>query len=84
LYVDRDIYPECWSNQFDGTVKIYNDLPENYQRNVNRDAPFDCKAGKEPRLSTNDIQDLIAFLETLTDGYQQQDRLAKKVAQSKD
>jgi cytochrome c peroxidase len=33
------------------------------------DAPFDRKPTDQPAMSDQDIQDIIAFLGTLTDGY---------------
>ena len=37
--------------------------------NVDRDPPLDRKPGSPPALSDGEIDDLIAFLNTLTDGY---------------
>jgi cytochrome c peroxidase len=31
--------------------------------------PFDRKPSEEPRLTEQDIDDIVAFLNTLTDGY---------------
>ena len=39
--------------------------------NVATDAPFDRKFGDKPAMSEQDIDDIIAFLKTLNDGYQQ-------------
>jgi cytochrome c peroxidase len=36
---------------------------------VDRQAPFDRHAGDAPALSGADIKDLLAFLNTLTDGF---------------
>ena len=47
-------------------------LPEKRVRghaNVNIEPPFDRHVGDEPRLSGEEIDDIIAFLQTLTDGY---------------
>jgi cytochrome c peroxidase len=33
------------------------------------DAPFDRKFGDQPAMSDQDIQDIIAFMKTLSDGY---------------
>jgi cytochrome c peroxidase len=37
--------------------------------NVNTDAPFGGKPGDRPALSPSEIDDIVAFLRTLTDGY---------------
>ena len=40
------------------------------RRNVNTaEAPYDRRPGEAPRLSDAEIDDLAAFLDTLTDGY---------------
>jgi len=62
FYVERDTKPEKWPGRFD-------DLPVAFQGNVNTDPPFGRKPGDMPSLSDEEIQDVIAFLETLTDGY---------------
>ena len=70
FYVERDIHPEKWyPREADGTVRKYDDLPPQYQANVNIEPPFDRHVGDEPRLSGEEIDDIIAFLQTLTDGY---------------
>jgi cytochrome c peroxidase len=53
-----------------GKVQKYNDIPAKYQANVDgADAPFDRKLGDKPAMSQQDIDDIIAFIETLSDGY---------------
>jgi cytochrome c peroxidase len=71
FYVERDLYPEkYYPRSANGKVDIYNDLPVRYRNNIdNIDAPFDRKPGDQPALNDTEIQDLIAFLGTLTDGY---------------
>ena len=54
----------------DGKVALYDDLPAAYHANVDTaDAPFDRHVGDAPALSDRDVQDIIAFLHTLDDGY---------------
>jgi cytochrome c peroxidase len=36
---------------------------------VNNEAPFGVEPGGEPALSERDVDDLVEFLKTLTDGY---------------
>jgi cytochrome c peroxidase len=60
------IYPRDAS----GKVAQFNDIPVQYQRNVDfQDAPFDRKPGDMPAMTDQDIEDIIAFMNTLTDGY---------------
>jgi hypothetical protein len=47
----------------------YDDLPPQYHANVNIEPPFDRHVGDEPRLSGEEIDDIIAFLQMATDGY---------------
>jgi cytochrome c peroxidase len=44
----------------------FDDLPQSYQANLNREAPFGARA--RPVLSEAEIADVVAFLHTLTDG----------------
>ncbi len=48
----------------------YDDLPPAYRANVDTvDAPFGRKRGQAPLLTPAEERDIIAFLQTLTDGY---------------
>jgi cytochrome c peroxidase len=68
FYVERDLYPEKWyGRDRGGHVELYDDLPAQFQDNVNREPPFDRKPGEAPALSKDEIEDVIAFLKTLTD-----------------
>jgi cytochrome c peroxidase len=70
FYVERDTDPGKWYGRTaDGTVDKYDDLPVAYRDNVNTDPPFDRKPGDKPALDAAEIDDVIAFLGTLTDGY---------------
>jgi len=70
FYAERDTHPERWfPKRADGTIALYDDIPVKYQANINHDPPFDRKAGEQPRLNDGDIDDIVAFLDTLTDGY---------------
>jgi cytochrome c peroxidase len=44
-------------------------LPQRYWVNLNTDPPFDRKPGDKPALDDAEIKDVVAFLNTLTDGY---------------
>ena len=53
-----------------GTVQKYDDLPAAHRGNIDGQMPLDGRArGAKPPLGERDVQDLICFLETLTDGY---------------
>jgi cytochrome c peroxidase len=69
FYVTRDTSPELWyPKAADASVLKFDDLPEIYRRNVNRtEAPYNRQAGDAPALSEAEIDDLLAFLKTLTD-----------------
>ena len=71
FYVQRDTHPERWYPlNTDGTVRKFDDLPSQYHANVNTtEAPYDRKPGDAPALTDAEIDDLIAFLRTLDDGY---------------
>lgn len=71
FYVQRDTQPEKWYPlNADGTVKKFDDLPVQYHANVNtKEVPYNRRPGDAPALSDAEIDDLIAFLKTLSDGY---------------
>ncbi|HTX24457.1 MAG TPA: cytochrome c peroxidase [Steroidobacteraceae bacterium] len=75
-YVFRDLAPErFYSRDAAGHAVKYDDLPPQYRANVDTiDAPFDRHPGDAPALSGAEIDDVIAFLGTLTDGYAGGDR----------
>ena len=71
FYVQRDAQPEKWyPRDASGAVRKFDDLPPQYLANVNREPPFDRGLGDKPALSSDEIDDVVAFLKTLTDGYQ--------------
>lgn len=70
FYVRRDTNPEEWYPVVDGVVQKFNDLPPAYRANVNTsEAPYNRQPGMAPALSAEEIDDVIQFLGTLTDGY---------------
>lgn len=70
FYVLRDTQPErVYSKTQAGQVIRYDDLPEAYHANINMEAPFGPKANNKPVLSDREIDAIVAFLNTLTDGY---------------
>jgi cytochrome c peroxidase len=84
FYVERDTNPEKWySRNEDGTVRKFDDLPAEYQANVNVEPPFDRHVGDRPALSEQEIDDIIAFLQTLNDGYRGEHRESRPAAYPK-
>lgn len=72
FYNERDLYPEkYYPRDADGSLHRFDDLPPGYPDDIDHDPPMDRKPGAERALSERDIDDLIAFLGTLTDGYTQ-------------
>ncbi len=70
FYNERDLHPEkFYPRRADGSVHAFDDMPPGYPDNIDHDPPLDRKPGAAPALSDSDIDDLIAFLQTLTDGY---------------
>jgi cytochrome c peroxidase len=71
FYVQRDRNPEKWyPRSRDGMILKFDDLPEKYRGNVELGPPFGHPLGATPALNDSEIQDVIAFLEALTDGFQ--------------
>lgn len=77
FYVQRDTNPERWyPRRPDGTIAKIDDLPERYRGNVNVEPPFDRKHGEAPALTAAEIDDVVAYLGTLTDGWREPDQMA--------
>ena len=67
FYSTRNSNPQHWY----GPSGIPNDLPAQYQINLEkRKPPFDRSASAGPLLTTAQIGEVVAFLNTLSDGYQ--------------
>lgn len=70
FYVERDTDPAKWyPRDASGRLRKYDDLPAQYQRNINNDPPFGSRPGNQAALTSSEIDDIVAFLNTLTDGY---------------
>ena len=70
FYVERDTNPEkFYPVSKKGVVQKFDDLPKRYWENINTEAPFDRKKGDKPALDEAEIRAVVAFLDTLTDGY---------------
>ncbi|WP_375508042.1 cytochrome-c peroxidase [uncultured Caballeronia sp.] len=70
FYVQRDTNPEKFYPVAHGKVQKFDDLPKRYWSNINTEAPFDRKPGDAPAMNEAEIKDVVAFLNTLTDGYE--------------
>ena len=69
FYATRDTSPELWyPKDAKGHVRKFNDLPRAYIGNVNtKEVPYNRKAGEKPALNDEEIDAIVAFLNTLTD-----------------
>ncbi|MDQ7980846.1 cytochrome c peroxidase [Paraburkholderia sp. SARCC-3016] len=85
-YVERDTDPRKWypAERY-GAVHKYDDLPPQYRANIDVvDAPLDRKPGQAPALNDAEIADVIAFLNTLTDGYRPDGPVGAKAGEQAD
>jgi cytochrome c peroxidase len=70
FYNTRDTHPELWYPTVNGVVQKFDDLPTRYRGNIDAQMPLDGRApGSQSPMTDQDLQDLEAFLGTLTDGY---------------
>ncbi len=66
FYATRDTDPARWFP----AGKKFNDLPGHYHANVDVDTPpYQRRPDQRPQLTDEEIDDIVAFLYTLTDGY---------------
>jgi cytochrome c peroxidase len=70
FYNTRDTDPELWYPRRNGAVAKFDDLPQSYRGNLDRQMPLDGRAAHSRRPMTDqNLRDLVCFLETLTDDY---------------
>ncbi|WP_395700963.1 cytochrome-c peroxidase [Aquabacterium sp.] len=68
FYARRDTEPALfYPRGVEGRVRKFDDLPPRWHGNVSTEPPFDRRPGDAPALSDDEIDDVIAFLQTLTD-----------------
>jgi cytochrome c peroxidase len=64
FYATRGTDPKRWY----ASGAPFDDLPEQYRANVNVErVPYDRAVGEKPRLDDDEIDAIVAFLQTLTD-----------------
>jgi cytochrome c peroxidase len=70
FYVRRDTEPGLWYPASASGVRKFDDLPPELDGTVNTsEVPYDRKPGGTPALTPVEIDDVVAFLGTLDDGY---------------
>lgn len=70
FYARRDTDPGEWYPTGAAGVLKFDDLPPGLAGSVNTgEVPYDRKPGGEPALTPAEIDDVVAFLKTLDDGY---------------
>jgi cytochrome c peroxidase len=68
FYVERDLHPERFYPRQNGAVVLYDDLPPALRGNADHvDPPFTRTPGAAPALTDAEVEDVLAFLSTLTD-----------------
>jgi cytochrome c peroxidase len=66
FYATRDTDPKKWY----ASGGKFNDLPVQHHANVDVELPpYNRRPGQRPNLNDEEIDDIVAFLRTLTDGY---------------
>ena len=79
FYATRDTDPAKWYPRSGGKA-AWDDLPPRYWPNVSHEVPFAPLPGGKSRLNDREIDDIVAFLGTLTDGYKPAAAAKKTVA----
>jgi cytochrome c peroxidase len=70
FYVRRDTEPGKWYPKAATGIRKFDDMPGQDQSAVNvSEVPYDRKPGETPALTPTEIDDVVAFLKTLDDGY---------------
>ena len=69
FYATRDTDPGRWYPHAKGAKAVPDDLPAQYLGNLSQEIPFKPRPDGRPRLDDREIDDIVAFLGTLTDGW---------------
>jgi cytochrome c peroxidase len=68
FYATRDTDPARWyPRDADGSVRVHDDLPPPLAATLDRAPPFEPRPDGRPRLDDREVDDIVAFLRTLTD-----------------
>ena len=68
FYVERDSDPQRWYPVIGSRVMKFDDLPARYRENVDiSDAPLNRERDQQPVLNEEEIRQVIALLDTLSD-----------------
>jgi cytochrome c peroxidase len=68
FYVQRDTDPQLWYPAANNGVSKFDDLPAARRGNVDvTDLPLNLARGAQPIWNDADIDDVVAFLKTLSD-----------------
>lgn len=68
FYAQRDTRPARWYPRHGGKVERFDDLPPAHRANVDQlTPPMDRHSGDTPALTESEVQDIVAFLRTLSD-----------------
>ena len=70
FYARRDTHPGDWFPKTAAGLRKFDDLPPGLAGSVNTtEVPYDRKEGGTPALTPAEVDDVVAFLATLDDGY---------------
>lgn len=76
FYASRDTDPARWyPRRPDGSVATYDDLPLPYRANLHKGPPFGGEPGGRAALTDEEVDAVVAFLRTLTDGWRAEENL---------
>jgi cytochrome c peroxidase len=69
FYATRDTAPKKWYRADARGKSLPDDLPARYLPNLSHEIPFQPLPDGRPRLDAREIDDIVAFLGTLSDGW---------------
>ncbi len=69
FYASRDSDPAKWYPRAGSAILKFDDLPKDFVENLDTLSPFDKGRGAQPKMSDQEVADVVAFLQALNDGY---------------
>lgn len=69
FYASRDSNPQEWYPRTGSSILKFDDLPKVFVENLDTLSPFDKDRGAQPKMSDQEVADVVAFLQALNDGY---------------